>query len=91
MCKLLTAVLSALPLAALAAPPKSVKLDVQYMTCELCPITVKKSLEAVAGVSAVKVEFGKKTATVTYDSDKTQPEALNRAMTSAGYPSTLHK
>jgi len=49
----------------MAAAPKTVTLDVKNMTCEVCPITAKKSLEKVAGVSAVKVDFGKKTAIVT--------------------------
>ncbi len=89
MRKLLIAFLAALPLAGLAATPKTVTLEVQNMTCELCPITVKKSLEKVPGVNAVKVDFDKKTATVSYDADKTQPEALTKAATNAGYPSTL--
>lgn len=91
MRKLLLAALVALPLAALAATPKTVTLDVQNMTCELCPITVKKSLEKVSGVSAVKVDFDHKTATISYDPDKAQPEALTKATTNAGYPSTLRK
>jgi len=61
------------------------------MTCPLCPVTVKKSLEKVPGVSAVKVDFDKKTATVTYDANKAQPESLTRATTNAGYPSALQK
>jgi mercuric ion binding protein len=89
MRKLLIAALAALPLAALAAAPKTVTLDVKNMTCEPCSITVKKSLEKVSGVSAVKVDFHKKTAT--YDSDKAQPEALTRATTNAGYPSAIQK
>lgn len=88
---LIIAALVALPLAALAATPKTVTLDVKNMTCELCPITVKKSLEKVSGVDTVKVDFDKKTATVTYDSDKTRPEALTKATTNAGYPSTMQK
>ena len=91
MRKLLMALLAAVPLAVLAAPPKTVTLTVQNMTCALCPITVKKSLEKVPGVSAVKVDFDKKTATVTYDADKAQPEALTTATTNAGYPSTVQK
>ena len=70
---------------------RSVTLAVQNMTCELCPITVKKSLEKVPGVSAVKVDFDRKTAIVTYDADKAQPEALTKATTNAGYPSTVQK
>ncbi|WP_019939712.1 mercury resistance system periplasmic binding protein MerP [Bordetella sp. FB-8] len=91
MRKLLLAALAAFPLAALAATPKTVTLDVQNMTCEVCPITVKKSLEKVPGVSAVQVDFAKKTATATYDPDKTQPHALIQATTNAGYPSTVKK
>ncbi|MGH8852803.1 MAG: mercury resistance system periplasmic binding protein MerP [Telluria sp.] len=91
MRKLLLSALVALPLVALAATPKTVTLDVKNMTCELCQITVKKSLEKVSGVSAVKVDFDKKTATVTYDSDKAQPDALTKTTTNAGYPSTVQK
>lgn len=91
MYRLLIAVLAALPLTALAATPKTVTLDVKNMTCELCPITVKKSLEKMSGVSAAKIDFDKKTATVTFDPDKVQPEALTKATTNAGYPSTVHQ
>ncbi|WP_028206432.1 mercury resistance system periplasmic binding protein MerP [Paraburkholderia nodosa] len=88
---LLVTLLASLPLAALAATPKTVTLAVQNMTCALCPITVKKSLEKVTGVSAVQVDFDRKTATVTYDPDKAQPKTLTEATTNAGYPSTVRK
>jgi len=91
MRKLLFAALAAFPLMAFAAVPKTVTLDVKNMTCAVCPITVRKALEKVPGVSAVKVDFAKKTAIVTYDPDKTKPEALTRATTNAGYPSTIEK
>lgn len=60
-----------MPLAALAATAQTAVLDVQNMTCGLCPVTVKKSLEQVAGVTQVRIDFAKKTATVTFDADKT--------------------
>ena len=91
MRKLLIAALVAWPIAALAAPPKTITLDVKNMTCELCPITVRKSLENVPGVSAVKVDFDLKTATVTYDPDKARPDALTEATANAGYPSAVHR
>lgn len=91
MRKLLMTVLAALPLAALAGAPETVTLDVQNMTCDLCPITVTKSLKQVTGVSTVKVDFDKKTATVTYDPDEAQPQALTQATGNAGYPSTVRK
>ena len=89
MRKMLFGLLAALPLAALATPPKTVTLVVQNMSCEVCPITVKKSLEKVSGVSDVKIDFDKKTATVTYDPDQAQPQALTQATANAGYPSTV--
>ena len=91
MRKLLIAVLVATPLAVLASTAKTVTLDVKNMTCDLCPITVKKSLEKLSGVSAVEIDFDNKTVTVTFDPDKTQPEALTKATTNAGYPSTVQK
>jgi len=88
MHELLILAITFLPLMAMAATQKTVTLDVKNMTCAVCPITVRKSLERVAGVSAVKVNFANKTAIVTYDPDKAKPEALTRATTNAGYPLT---
>lgn len=51
-------------------------LAVGKMTCFACSCTVKQSLARVAGVSNVIVSFEKKTATVTYDDQKTTVEAL---------------
>lgn len=91
MRKLLIAILAALPMTLMAAAPKTVTLDVQNMTCSLCPVTVKKSLEKVAGVQNVKVDFDSKTATVAFDPDKAGAAALIKATTDAGYPSTARK
>ena len=60
MRRLLLAFLFAVPLGALAAEPQTVVLDVQNMTCELCPITVKKALDKVPGVAATKIDLAKK-------------------------------
>lgn len=86
----LLAALLAVPLTVLAAEPKTVVLDVQNMTCELCPITVKKALEQVPGVDATTIDLAKKTATVKFDPDRTNVAALVKATTNAGYPSTAH-
>ena len=59
---------------------------IQNMTCATCPITVKKAMEGVAGVSAVSVDFGAKTARATYDSRRTNATAIAAASTNAGYP-----
>ena len=84
---LLFATLALLPLSAMAGATQTVTLDVQNMTCALCPITVRKALEKVNGVANVKVDLDTKTATVTFDPDKANAAALIRATTEAGYPS----
>jgi mercuric ion binding protein len=92
MRNLLAAILAAgIPLVAIAAPPRTAVLDVQNMTCSLCPVTVQKSLEKVPGVSQARIDFEKKTATVTFDADKATEAALVRATTDAGYPSTARR
>ena len=80
-----------MPLVALAATPQTAVLDVQSMTCELCSVTVKKSLEKVAGVGQARIDYAKKTATVVFDADKTNTTALTKATTDAGFPSTVRK
>ena len=84
------ALLALLPIAsAFAGAPQSAVLEVKNMTCDLCPLTVKKALEKVPGVSSAKVDFKTKRALVAFDSDKTTPQALTKATTEAGYPSTV--
>lgn len=90
MRRLLFAVLLATPLSVLAADPQTVVLDVQNMTCDLCPITVKKALEKVPGVEATKIDLAKKTATVKFDPERANVAALVKATTNAGFPSTAH-
>lgn len=92
MRNLLMATLVALvPTVTLADTLQTATLDVRNMTCELCPVTVKKSLEKVSGVSQARIDFAKKTATVTFDAEKTSTAALVKATTEAGYPSTARK
>ena len=63
-------------------------LDVQNMTCGLCPVTVKKSLQRVPGVSDARVDLDKKTATVTFDAQLATTADLVNATSDAGFPST---
>jgi periplasmic mercuric ion binding protein len=79
------------PFAVVAASPRTTVLDVQNMTCNLCPVTAKDSLEHAPGVNQARIDFEKKTATVTFDADKTTAAALVKATTDAGYPSTMRK
>ena len=85
----LTAAIVALPSTLFAGALRTVTLDVQNMTCAVCPITVKKALERVLGVTDAKVDFDKKTASVSFDPDKASPAALTKATANAGYPSSV--
>lgn len=84
---------AALVLAAVAAPvwaaPQTVTLAVPGMTCAACPITVKKALSKVEGVSKVDVGFEKREAVVTFDDAKTSVPKLTKATEDAGYPSSV--
>jgi len=89
---MLVAVVAVLVLTAPAwASPQTVTLNVSGMTCPACPITVKKALEKVPGVSKVDVRFEKKQVLVTFDDAKTNTDALVKATTNAGYPSQPEK
>jgi mercuric ion binding protein len=69
------------------AAEKTITLAVNNMYCADCPFIVRKSLEAVPGVSKAVVSYNEKTAVVTYDDTRTDVIALTRATTEAGYPS----
>ena len=66
-------------------------LSVPSMDCAVCPITVKKALTQVPGVSDAKVDFAKREAVVRFDPDKTTIEGLTKATKQAGYPSSVVK
>ena len=71
------------------AAPKTVTLSVPGMTCAACPITIKKALTEVDGVTEAEVSFDKKEAVVTFDDTKTSVSALIEATTNAGYLSRV--
>ncbi|MFZ2169364.1 MAG: mercury resistance system periplasmic binding protein MerP [Methylococcaceae bacterium] len=71
------------------AASSTVTLDVQNMTCAVCPITVKKALEHVSGVQQVSVDYASKTATIQFDDTVATANKLTEATKAAGYPSTV--
>ncbi len=68
---------------------QTVTLSIENMTCAMCTVTIKKALQKVEGVQEVAVDYDSKTATVTFDSKKTDSAALIKATTDAGYPGSL--
>jgi mercuric ion binding protein len=89
MNKLLALTLCTLLAAPAWSAPRTVTLSLPTMDCPVCPITVKKALGKVEGVSRAEVDFAKRQAVVNFDDAKTSAEALTRATKDAGYPSTV--
>jgi periplasmic mercuric ion binding protein len=68
------------------AAERTVTFVIDNMTCASCPYIVKASMGSVIGVAEVAVSFEAKTATVTFDDEKTSGEAIAAASANAGYP-----
>jgi periplasmic mercuric ion binding protein len=74
---------------AFAGETRTATLDVTRMDCAACPITVRIALKKVPGVDSAKVDIKAHRAVVTFDPSKTTPEALAKATTDAGFPSSV--
>lgn len=72
-----------------AETEQTATFDVPGMFCALCPVTVRKAMEGVAGVKTVTVDFEARTATVMFDPSVTTLEAIAAASANAGYPATV--
>lgn len=71
------------------ASSKTVTLSVPDINCAACPITIKKVLSKIDGVSAIEVSGKAREAVVTFDDAKTSVQALTTATENVGYPSTV--
>jgi len=75
----------------LAAAQRTATLTVENMTCPACPITVKKAMSKVDGVSKVEINYEKREAVVTFDDAKASLERIAKASADAGYPAREKK
>ncbi len=57
---------------------------IEGMRCEYCVANISTALEKQPGVQSAKVDLAKKSATVTYDPERTTPQQLTRAIEAAG-------
>jgi mercuric ion binding protein len=89
MKKLVALAMLAASASPLWATTQSVTLSVPDMNCATCPITVKKALTKVSGVSKIDVNLDRREAKVTFDDTKANVEVLTRATRNAGYPATV--
>ncbi|MEW5881375.1 MAG: mercury resistance system periplasmic binding protein MerP [Pseudomonadota bacterium] len=74
-----------------AAAERTATLAVDNMTCAACPITVKKAMSRVDGVTKVEVSYEKREAVVRFDDAKTSLQAIAKASADAGYPAREKK
>lgn len=72
-----------------AATGEQAIFAIENMTCALCPVTVRKAMEGVAGVKSVAVDFDAKTATVVFDPSQATIAVIAAASTGAGYPARV--
>jgi periplasmic mercuric ion binding protein len=92
MKRIVTATLAAfLFIAPVWAATQTSTLKVPRMTCPTCPITVKKALQKVEGVSKIDVNYPQKEVVVTFDDAKTSEAALIKATANVGFPSQAVK
>jgi mercuric ion binding protein len=70
------------------AKEQTVKYSIENMTCKMCDITVRKSMEKVDGVIKATVDYASKTAVVVFDPSKTDVKTIGMASTNAGYKAT---
>lgn len=89
MKKLLVAITITVLAIPVSATIRTVTLAVPSMDCPVCPITVKKALTQVPGVSQVSVNFDQREAVVIFDDARTNVGALIQSTKNAGYPSTV--
>lgn len=62
---------------------KESTIKIEGMTCQHCVMRTKKAIDGVAGVTGSEVAVG--SATVKFDETKTTQEAIEGAITKAGY------
>ena len=59
---------------------------IEAMTCAACPITVKRAMSRIEGVSHIEVDFKSKTVTAEFNPSLTTCEAIAKASTDVGRP-----
>jgi len=73
------------PATTTVAANKTLVLAVEGMTCTGCENTVQESVTKIAGVTEIKASHLDSTAVVSFDSTKTNLDAIGNAITEAGY------
>lgn len=70
---------------ALAQKPAKIEISTPTIQCGMCVAKIEKTLFKQPGINTVKVDLKKKTTTVTYIPDRTNPETIRVMIANAGY------
>ena len=85
-------VLSAMMLTAVVGMAKDLKTlvvtTVPQMHCASCENKIKGNLRFEKGVKQIECDIPKQMVTITYDGEKTNPEAIMKSFTMFGYKAT---
>jgi periplasmic mercuric ion binding protein len=71
------------------AAERTITLTVENMTCALCPLTVRTTIQHVAGVKDVQVDFESRTAVVVFDDAQATAQDIAEASRQGEYPAAL--
>ncbi len=71
------------------AEMKTVKLDIDGMTCGSCAASVTSALQKVEGVRNVQISFEQKGGTVEFDSSKVAEAKIVEAVNASGFKAQL--
>ena len=66
-------------------PMETRQLQLRGMSCAACASAIEKAIQAVAGVHTASVNFAAEQATVHFDAQQTNLQAIQQAVTAAGY------
>ncbi|MCX8953455.1 heavy metal translocating P-type ATPase [Ruegeria sp. NA] len=84
-----SALTAALDAAGYPAETSHADLSVEGMNCASCVGKIERALASTAGVIEAQVNLATRTATVTYATAATTPEALAQVVTGIGYPARI--
>lgn len=70
---------------------ENVKFTISNMHCENCAKRVENALKANEAVSEVKVNLESQSVCVSYDAQKTNVEAIQKALTAANFQAEIAK
>ena len=60
-------------------------INTPSVQCGMCKSKIEKNLKKIDGISAVSVDYKKKTTTVSWFTDKTNVENIRMAISNSGY------